>query len=174
MTFSQQRLLMVFHWSLRDKNSPQVSRTLRSIQADLSNTVVWIVTARPPISTSPKHLETVLNTPITISISFTSMFHNYFSFLARSKNSSLFPFSLIFTLWSALTAKSTIRQVLVFFFFVDYLCVLSSGRDYYYYYYYFTPLRVCHTALPGSFALEFQWQQFFSSLQGSSKYSGRS
>ena len=34
---------MVFHWSLSDSNSPQVSRTRLSILAVLSNAVVWIV-----------------------------------------------------------------------------------------------------------------------------------
>ena len=48
--FSHQRWLMVFHWSLRDTKSPQVTMTLLSVLADLNNTVVWIVSARPPIS----------------------------------------------------------------------------------------------------------------------------
>ena len=34
---------MVFHWSLSDKKSPQVSRTLLSILSDLKNAVVWMV-----------------------------------------------------------------------------------------------------------------------------------
>ena len=33
---------MVFHWSLSDSKSPQVSRTFSSILADLNNAVVWI------------------------------------------------------------------------------------------------------------------------------------
>ena len=32
---------MVFYWSLSDSKSPQFSRTLLSILADLSNAVVW-------------------------------------------------------------------------------------------------------------------------------------
>ena len=41
---------MVFHWSLSDSKSPQVSRTFLSILAILSNAVVSMVTTRPAIS----------------------------------------------------------------------------------------------------------------------------
>ena len=41
---------MVFHWSLRDSKSPQISRTLLSIRAVLNNAVVWMVSTRPPTS----------------------------------------------------------------------------------------------------------------------------
>ena len=51
-SFSYQRSLMVSHWSLRDNKSPQVSRTLLSILADLNNTVVWLVTTCLLISKS--------------------------------------------------------------------------------------------------------------------------
>ena len=40
LSFSRQRLQMIFHWSLSDSQSPQVSRTLLSILADLDNAVV--------------------------------------------------------------------------------------------------------------------------------------
>ena len=43
---------MVFHWSLSDSKSPQVSRTRLRILAVLSNAVVWIVFTRPPTSKS--------------------------------------------------------------------------------------------------------------------------
>ena len=45
---------MVFHWSLSDSKSPQVSRTLLSILAVLSNAVIWIVTTRPLTSESSR------------------------------------------------------------------------------------------------------------------------
>ena len=44
---------MISHWSLRDNTSPQVSKTLLSILADLNNSVVWIVSTRLLISKSP-------------------------------------------------------------------------------------------------------------------------
>ena len=39
-SFSHQRKLLVFHWRLSDSKSPQVSRTLPSIQAVFNNAVV--------------------------------------------------------------------------------------------------------------------------------------
>ena len=61
---------MVFHWSVSDSKSPQVSRTRLSILAVLNNTVVWMVSTRPPnsMSSSPvdNPLVTVPKTPITI------------------------------------------------------------------------------------------------------------
>ena len=109
-------------FSLRsgDSKSPQVFRTLLSIMAVLNNTVVWIVSTRPPTSksSSPSSnpLVTVPNAPITIGIMITCMFHSFFNSLARSRYLSFFSHSFSFILWSAGTAKSTILQVLFFFF----------------------------------------------------------
>ena len=47
----QQLPLMVFYLSLSDSISPQLSRTLLSIQADL-NAVVWMISILPLISNS--------------------------------------------------------------------------------------------------------------------------
>ena len=58
------------------------------------------------------------------------MFHSFFSSLARSKYLSPFSFSFIFTLWSAGTAKSTIRRVLFFCWVSQGLVVWSSDWDY--------------------------------------------
>ena len=110
---------MVFHWSLSDSKSPQVSRNLLSILAVLNNAVVWMVSTRPPTSKSSSPfsnpLVTVPNAPIAIGIIFTCMFHRIFSSLARSRYLSFFSLSFCFILWSAGTAKSTILQVLFFF-----------------------------------------------------------
>ena len=80
---------MVFHWSLSDSKSPQVSRTLLSILAVLNNVVVWMVSTRPPTSKSSSPfsnpLVTVPNATITIGIIVTCMFHSFFNSLARSK-----------------------------------------------------------------------------------------
>ena len=83
---------MVFHWSFSDSKSPQVSWILFTILADLNNAVVWMVSTCPIISKS----------------------FNFFSFLARPRYLFFFLLSFNFTLWSAWTAKSTIRQVLFF------------------------------------------------------------
>ena len=69
-------------------------------------------------------LVTILGAPITNGIIVTFMFHNS---LARSRYSSFFSLSFSFTLWSAGTAKSTIRQV--HFFYVDNHKIWVSGRD---------------------------------------------
>ena len=117
---------MVFHWSLVDSKSPQVSRTLLSILTILNNAVVWIVSTRPPTSKSSSPfsnpLVTVPNTPITIGIIVTCMFNSFFNSLARSRYISFFSHSFSFSLWSAGTAKSTILQVLFFL-----LIIIKSG-----------------------------------------------
>ena len=112
---------MVFHWSLSDSKSPQVSRTLLSILAVPNSTVVWTVSTRPPTSKSSNPFSnpsvTVPNAPITIGIIFPCMFHSFFNSLSRSRYLSFFSYSFSFILWSAGTAKSTNLQVLFFFFF---------------------------------------------------------
>ena len=112
---------MVFHWSLSDSKSPQVSRTLLSILAILNNAVVWMVSTRPPTSKSSSPfsnpLVTVPNAPITI-----AMFHSFFNSLTRSSYLSFFSHSFIFIQWSAGTVKSTILQVLCFL-----LIIIKSG-----------------------------------------------
>ena len=96
---------MVFHWSLSDSKSPQVSRTLLSILAVLINAVVWMVSTRPPTSKSSSPfsnpLVTVPNAPITIGIIVTCIFHSFFSSLPRSRYISFFSHSFSFILWSA-------------------------------------------------------------------------
>ena len=125
---------MVFHWSLCDSKSPQVSRTRLRILALLRNAVVWIVSTRPPTYKSSRPfnypLVIVPKAPITIGTIVTFMFHSFFNSLARSRYLSFFSLSFRFILWSAGTAKSTILQILFlfFFFFVGYYEVWSSGR----------------------------------------------
>ena len=121
---------MVFHWSLSDSKSPQVSRTLLSILAVFSNAVVWMVPTHSPTSKSSRSFNnpsvTVPKAPITIGTIDTFVFHSFFNSLARLKYLSFFSHSFSFILWSAGTAKSTILQFL--FFFVYYYKVWSSGR----------------------------------------------
>ena len=40
---------MIFHWSLSDSKSPQVSRTFLCILAVLNNVIIWMVSTRPVI-----------------------------------------------------------------------------------------------------------------------------
>ena len=60
-----------------------------------------------------KSLRTVPSLLVTSYINENSMFHCYFSSLARSKYLSIFSLSFIFTLWSTRTTKSRLRQVFV-------------------------------------------------------------
>ena len=129
---------MVFHWSLRDSKSPQVSRTRLRILAVLSNAVVWIVSTRQPTSKSSRPFNNPLvivpNAPITIGTIITFMFHSFFNSLARSQYLSFFSLSFRFILWSTWTAKSTILQILFFccFFLAGIrwsVCMLKSHRS---------------------------------------------
>ena len=117
---------MVFHRSLSDSKSPQVSRTRLSILTVLSNAVVWIVSTRPLTSKSSRPLNnpwvTVPNAPITIGTIVTFMFHSFFNYLARSRYLSFFSLSFRFILWSAGTVKSTILQILFLL-----LIIMRSG-----------------------------------------------
>ena len=126
--------LRVFHisvswWFSRgvcDK-SPHVSRILLSILADLSNTIVWMVSTRPFISKSSSPfidpLVIVPRAPITIGINVSFMFHSFFSSLVRSRYLFFFSLSFNFTLGSAGTAKPTSLQVIFFL-----LIIIRSGR----------------------------------------------
>ena len=109
-----QRMMMVFHWSLSDSKSADVFGTLFNILANLYNAVVWMVSARPPISNPSslftKSLWMVPSALTTIGITVTFMFHNFLTFSARSKYLSFFSFSLIFTLQFAGTVKE--RKIL--------------------------------------------------------------
>ena len=122
---------MVFHWSLSDSKSPQVSKTLFSILAVLNNVVAWMVSTRLPTSKSSSPLSnplvTVPKAPITIGIIVTCMFHSFFNSLAKSRYLSFFPHSFSFILWSARTAKSTILQVLFLLLLLLLLIIIRSG-----------------------------------------------
>ena len=146
---------MVFHWSLSDSKSPQVSKTLLSILAVLNNVVVWMVSTRPPTSKSSSLfnnlLETVPKAPITTGIIVTFMFHIFSNSLAKSRYLYFFSLYFRFILWSAGDSKvdyfaSSLFFIVLFcclFFFVLFLFLFffcfflffydykiwSSGRD---------------------------------------------
>ena len=117
---------MVFHWSLSDSKSPQVSRTRLSILVVLSNAVVWIVSTRPPISKSSRPfnnpLVTVSNAPITIGTIVTFMFYSFFYFFSKVE-----VFILFFTLLQIYYVVRRDSKVDNF----------ADSRFYYYYYYYY-------------------------------------
>ena len=121
---------MVFHWSLSDSKSPQVSRTLLSILAVLNNVVVRMVSTRPPTSKSSRPfsnpLVTVPNAPITIGIIVTCMF---FQFPSKAE-----VFILLFTFfqfYSVVNRDSKVdyfaASLFFFFFFFFLLIIIKSG-----------------------------------------------
>ena len=114
-TFSYQHYLIVFHCSLSDDKPCQVSKTLLSILADLSNAVICIVSTRPFIYKSSNFFYQSLSdcTETTNYSWYNRHFYvpEFFYSLSRSRYLSYFSLSFIFTLW---TANSTILQVLFF------------------------------------------------------------
>ena len=94
--YSFKRQSMLFHWSLSNSKSLQVSRTLLSIPAYLKNAVVWMVSSRLLISKSPSPctnpLVTVPSAPITTGITVSFTFHSFFSSQTRSKYLTLFQY----------------------------------------------------------------------------------
>ena len=133
---------MVFHWSLSDSKSPQISRTLLSILTVLNNAVVWMVSTRLPTfkSSNPfsNPLVSLPKAPITIGIIVTFKFHSFFNYLARSRYLALFSHSFSFILWSAQTAKSTILQI----FFSLLLLLLFSFHVVRFFFFFFTSLSL--------------------------------
>ena len=85
--FSLQRKLLVFHCSLSDSKSPQVSKTFLGILTDLNSVVVSMVSIRPLISKSSRpyinSLVTVSKATNTIGITVTVTFHSFFPSVAR-------------------------------------------------------------------------------------------
>ena len=129
---------MVFHRSLSDSKSPQVSRTLLSILVDLNNSVVSMVSTRSLISTSSNPLTSPLTSPlvtvpsglITIGITVTFMFQNFFSSLARSRYLSLFRFPSVLLCGQPERQTSQFGRFsfFSFFFLLFLLTITRSGR----------------------------------------------
>ena len=118
---------MVFHWSLSDGKSPQLSRTLLSILAVLNNAVVWMVSTRSPTSKSfspfNNPLVIVPKASITIGIIVIFMSHSFFSSFRDSKIYN-FANSLFFCWFLRLV------EVLLFTFFQFYSVVSRDSKIY--------------------------------------------
>ena len=101
--------------------SPLVFRTLLIILANLNNTLVWMVSARPPISNSSspltKPLRRVPGAPIKFGITVTFMLQSFL--VLRQGLSTCLSFSLIFTLWSVRFSS--------FFFFFFFLLIITRS-----------------------------------------------
>ena len=146
-SFSHLCYLMVFHWSLGERKSSKVSRTLLRILAGHINAVVWIILARSPISSTSSRLSKpegiVPSLPIIIIITVTFTFNSFlFSSLARSKYLSFFLYFLRLSRWGLPDSKVHCSAVsLLFFFFVvvkyHKVSYYNCNKNYSYYYYYY-------------------------------------
>ena len=113
---------MVFHWSMSDSKSPQVSRTLLSILAVLSNAVIGIVSTRPPTSKSStpfnNPLVTVLKAPIKIGTIVTFIFHSFSQFSCKVE--VLILLFAFFQFYSAVSWDGKVANFANHLFFVNY------------------------------------------------------
>ena len=103
---------MVFHWSLSDSKSPQVSRTLLSILSDL-NAAVWMVSVctltYKSSSSFTNSLGIVPSTSITIGIGVT-LFHR---FLKNSLARSRYVFLFLLSFYSVICQDSKVHYSVV-------------------------------------------------------------
>ena len=118
---------MVFHWSLSDSKSTQVSRTLLSIQTVPNNAVILMVSTRPPTSKSSRPFDnplvTVPKAPITICIIVTFMFHSFFQFSSKVK--VLIILFTFFQFYSAVSRDSKVDNFATSLFLL--LIIIRSG-----------------------------------------------
>ena len=120
---------MVFHWSLNDSKSPQVSRILLSILAVHNNAGVWMVSTRLPNSKSSCHFDnllvTVPNAPITIGIIVTWMCSTVF-FSIPLQDRGTYPSTHVLSVLFCGQPRQQSRQFCKFSFFCCWL-LLRSG-----------------------------------------------
>ena len=92
-------IIILLFWEFLHQCKLMVSRMLLSILANLNNAVVWIVSTHPLISKSPSPCTNPLESlkdwyrdseTITIGITITYSYHNFFSSLAWFRYLSLF------------------------------------------------------------------------------------
>ena len=121
---------MVSHRILSDSKSPQVSRTLLGILADLTYAVAWIVSTPSLISKfssfCPNPLVIVQRASITIFMTLTHMFHSFSESLQVLRNYSSFNLLSILLCGPPEQESSRFNK---FLFSFGYHYVWSSGWD---------------------------------------------
>ena len=121
---------MVSHWSLSYK-SPQFSRTLLSLQADVNNTLLSMVSNRPLISKSPLfHYQFFGDCTKSTN---NNWYYSYFNVLKvfpfpRKVQVRIFHFAF-FECYPLVWQDSKIRNSAFCLFFSDYYYVWSYGKD---------------------------------------------
>ena len=114
---------MVFHWSLSDSESPQVSRFIFSILADLNNAVVWMVSTCHlnsksscpiinPLVTVSLQLVTVPLQLVKMSFSYSIVF-----FSIPLEGGGIYPFFTFFQFYSMVSRDSRVNVSFESFFF---------------------------------------------------------
>ena len=169
MGSSHRRWLVVFHWSLSDSKSLQSLKTLLGILADLNNTVVWIVSIRPPISNSSRLLSKILFWA-TIRRDSVSLLRFPFRNHVQVLSGEISPVCRLKYPYNCFSSHFYFLLSLYLFltsFCINFLLVsvipniasVVTGRYYYQYNYYFSPGEFFFIpALTGGFSLESKWQ----------------
>ena len=98
---------MVFHWSLSDSNSPQVSRTHVSILAGLYNAIAWMVSTLPLISKSTWPFPNLLVTVPSALFQMVSPSHSWLIVFFSSLVRYLFLFSPSFNVLCCLLGRQS-------------------------------------------------------------------
>ena len=120
---------MVYHWSLNNCRSPQVSRTLLSILTDLKNAVdVWMVSILSIIfiylSIFSNTLETVPSAPSTNGITGTLMYPSFFQLFCKVQVFLYLFFFLLFSFCDPLEQKNSLKEnfffCLLLFFLISF------------------------------------------------------
>ena len=109
---------MIFHRSMSDSKSPQVSRTLLRILADLKNAVVWMVSISKSSSTLTKPLTTVPSLPITVGVTVIFSYHGFLKFSGR--------FLVIVSLFLFITFDSVVFQGGRFHYSAGFILIFAS------------------------------------------------
>ena len=109
---------MLFHWCQCDSKAPHPSRNLRSILADLYNTVTWMVSILPLISISSslfyRSFGTSPREPSTISFTVILIFRSFFLVIRQGPSICLSFCCLNFFLCNLLERQNTLN--IKFFF----------------------------------------------------------
>ena len=130
--FFLQIQMMIFHESLSDSKSPQISWTLLSIRGDFNRAMNWMISIRPLIFCSSslfsEFLRTVLRVPTTIDMTVSFVFHSFF--LLSFKVLVFVRLLAFFHLNSAVYRqnKSTVGQVLFFILIITRSGLLARVR----------------------------------------------
>ena len=149
---------MVFHWSLSNSKSLQVSRARHRILAVLSNAVIWIVFTRPPTSKSsrPFNNPLVIVPEALISIGTIVYFHVPQFFQFSSKVEVLILFFTFLQIYSVVHRDDKVDNFVNSLFLSIIIIIIIRS------------LELFTSALADGFSLESEWQQVSSSLQDSS------